>query len=470
MNHSFWNLPVMHSRNKSEKIGGAEKVLGYFVGPCFVYMVYTGVAGTYLTQFYTDVLGIGGIFLTMMPLLSKLMSSIISLLIGRIIDKTRTVQGKARPWIFFSGFLVTLCGFLLYAVPKASYAVQIAWVVVSYNLFFSLAFSTYSLSHSLMVPLSTRNTKDRDNLAMLTSMGTSMIPGMLSTIIMPLLIRNVIGVGDSARGAWLTVIGCLSCVAIPAALLEYWFTRERITEENAASPKAPTASFQMQVKACFHDRYWVMVILFTLILHICNGLSSNTMLYYCNWVLASSVQEGASKQILVNMIGQGPLGIGIFALWPLVRKFGKRSVTIVGFLIAAAGALAVFLSGSNLTMVLICLMIKSIGSLPMYVMSAYMAEVIDHVEVQNGFRTDGFTASVISIITTVATGLSQTLLLAGIHAFGYLSPTSTAEVLVQPAAMRHFFSWSFVGVSVFGYLICAVIMMFYRIGRAPKNS
>ena len=38
MNHSFWNLPVMHSRNKSEKIGGAEKVLGYFVGPCFVYM------------------------------------------------------------------------------------------------------------------------------------------------------------------------------------------------------------------------------------------------------------------------------------------------------------------------------------------------------------------------------------------------------------------------------------------------
>ena len=81
MNHSFWNLPVMHSRNKSEKIGGAEKVLGYFVGPCFVYMVYTGVAGTYLTQFYTDVLGIGGIFLTMMPLLSKLMSSIISLLI-----------------------------------------------------------------------------------------------------------------------------------------------------------------------------------------------------------------------------------------------------------------------------------------------------------------------------------------------------------------------------------------------------
>jgi len=35
--------------------------------------------------------------------------------------------------------MLAVCGFLLYAVPRASYAIQIAWVVVSYNLFFSLA-------------------------------------------------------------------------------------------------------------------------------------------------------------------------------------------------------------------------------------------------------------------------------------------------------------------------------------------
>ena len=40
----------------------SEKIWGYFTGPCFVYMAYYAIAGTYLTQFYTDVLGIGGIF------------------------------------------------------------------------------------------------------------------------------------------------------------------------------------------------------------------------------------------------------------------------------------------------------------------------------------------------------------------------------------------------------------------------
>ena len=111
----------------SEDVTKSERVLGYFVGPCLAYMVYNGLAGTYLTQFYTDVLGIAGAILTWMPLISKIISSMMGLLIGRIIDKTRTAQGKARPWILLSGVLLSVCGFLLYAVPRASYPVQIAW-------------------------------------------------------------------------------------------------------------------------------------------------------------------------------------------------------------------------------------------------------------------------------------------------------------------------------------------------------
>lgn len=89
-------------------------------------------------------------------------------------------------------------------MPKAGYTVQIVWVIFSYNLFFALAFTIYNMSHTLMVPLSTRNTKQRDTLALLTSTGTNMIPGMLVTIIMPLLISSF-GVGENARGTWLTM-------------------------------------------------------------------------------------------------------------------------------------------------------------------------------------------------------------------------------------------------------------------------
>lgn len=461
MKRDIFSSRLLSSRIHTEDAQKSEQILGYFLGPCLVYMVYTGIAGTYLTQFYTDVLGLAGGFLTLMPLLSKIFSGIVSFVIGGMIDRTRTSQGKARPWILGSGILLTVCGILLYAVPRASYEIQIAWVIISYNLFFSLAFSTYSLSHSLMVPLSTRNTKQRDTLAMLTSTGTSMIPGMLATIIMPLLVSRI-GVGADAQGSWITVMGLLSVLAIPATLIEYYFTLERVTAESGSSPKE-TVSFKKQIAACFKDKYWVMIVVFTLILSLCGGLSTNSMLYYCNWVLGDSVESGATKQILVNMIGQAPMGFGVVILWPLVRKFGKRKVTMVGFAIAAIGSLLVLLGGDNMPVVLISLFVKSTGAVPSYVMASLLAEALDHVEWKNGFRADGFSASVNSIIQTVVMGLAQTLLLGGINLFGYIAPESTAQVITQPEGVRSFFGWCFAGIPMIGYAVCAVIMFFYNV-------
>lgn len=457
----LFSSPLLDSRVRGENTTRAEQIFGYFLGPCLVYMAYTALAGTYLTQFYTDVLGLAGGLLVWMPLISKLLAGVAGILIGRLIDRTRTRQGKARPWIFLSGMLLFVCGILLYAVPRASYRVQIAWVVVSYNLFFSLAFSVYSLSHSLMVPLSTRDTKQRDSLAMLTSTGTAMLPGMLSTIIMPLLVRQI-GVGDGARGAWLTVMSCLSALAIPATLLEYYFTLERVSDRT---DDVPVASFGKQISFCFRDRYWVLVMVFTLLLHLCSNMSTSSMLYYCNWVLGNSVSSGAGKQIAVNMIGQLPMGAGVFLLWPLVRKFGKRKVTVVGFFLAALGSLGVLLSGNRMTMVLGCLIVKSFGSLPTYVMTAYLAEALDHIEWKNDCRAGGFSASVQSIIFMAVMGLSQTILLAGINRFGYITPDSTVQVIAQPAAMQNFFRFCFAGMPMLGYTICAVMILFYGLEK-----
>ncbi|UYJ33564.1 MAG: MFS transporter [Oscillospiraceae bacterium] len=461
------------SKIKSANTQNSERWLGYFFGPCLLYMCYYGIASTYLTQFYTDVLGITGMFLTLMPVISKIVDAATNIVMGRIIDNTRTRQGKARPWVLISGVLIAVTGILLYTVPKASYTVKIIWIVVSYNLFFALAFTIYNMSHSLMVPLSTRNTKQRDTLALLNSTGTTMIPGMLVTIVMPLMIR-AFGVGADSQGTWITMMSILSVLAIPATLLEYYFTKERVTEDAAPIGKGAEEnkiSFAQQMKACLNDPYWLIVMGFWLTYQIFNGLSTNGMIYYCNWVLGNSVDSGAAKQVLVNMIGQAPLGIGLVLLWPLVRKFGKRYVMMFGFGIAAIGSLIVLLGGSNMGIVLSGLVIKSIGALPSYVMAAQLAEALDHIEWKNGYRADGFSASVYSIIITVAAGAAQTILLAGISGLGYITPTSAADVITQPAALQTFFKWCFVGVPMIGYLIGSLLMIRFDVEeKMPQIS
>lgn len=469
--------PLFDSKIKSANTEGKEKVWGYFVGPMFMCMAYYGIAGTYLTQFYTDVLGLSGVVLTMMPVFSKIFDAITNIIMGRIIDKTKTRQGKARPWILISGVLIMLTGIMLYNVPRASQSVQLVWIVISYNLFFAFAYTIYNMSHTLMVPLATRNTRQRDSLAMLTSTGTSMIPGMLVTIIMPILVAKM-GVGLSAQGNWAKVMSIISIFALPAVLVEYYFTKERVTEENISDDGENTmqiAAMKDQIKACVTNKYFWMVMAFWAIFQLTQNLQTNVMLYFCNWVLGSSVTQGATNQILVNVVGQAPLGFGIFILWPLIHKFGKRWVTQIGFVIAAVGCLIIFLNPHSLGTVLGGCVLKSFGMLPTYAMAAFLAEAMDHIEWKNHYRADGFIASMNTIIITISAGIAQTLILGGLNASGYISPASigaTSDTIInQPASTQSFIIWMFVGVEMIGYLIISLIFTFYDLeAKIPQIS
>ncbi len=466
---SLLDAPIFDSRIKSANTTKAESWLGYFTGPALMFIVYICLGGSYLNQFYTDVLGLSGVFLTWMPAISKAVDAITNIIMGRIIDKTRTRHGKARPYLLLGGPLIILSAFLLYAVPKANPTVQMVWIVVSYNLFFAFAFTIYNMSHTLMVPLSTRNTKQRDTLALLTNAGVNMVPGFLVTIVMPIMI-NAFGVGKDSQGTWIAMMSVLSCFALPACLLEYYFTKERVTEDAMAAgkdPKEDVVAFKEQVKACFGNKYWRLIMGYALIWQLSTVLSTQSMLYYCNWVLARSVDGGTGLQVLVNVIGQAPLGIGIIILWPLVGKFGKRRVTAIGLVIAvvgcALGLLFSFAAEVNFTLILLALIIKSIGTVPTYVMAAQIAESLDHIEYSNKFRADGCSASIYSVIITVCTGIASSILLGGISALGYQAPVSNVQEIVQNDGVRNFFTFCFFGTPLISAAVSAVIMLLYKV-------
>lgn len=115
---------------------------------------------------------------------------------------------------------------------------------------------------------------------------------------------------------------------------------------------------------------------FTLVYNLFNILQTNSMVYYANWVLSDSVAGGTALQTLINAIDQAPLGLGIFLLWPLVHKFGKRRVMMVGFIIGALGCLGIMMNSrpESFGIVLGLLLIRSFGAIPTYTMAAQLAE------------------------------------------------------------------------------------------------
>ncbi len=194
------NGKLFKSRVTSKNVTSSEKWMGYLLGPCGALLL-NAVLATYLNVYYTDVLNLTGVwdgmFLMVFPIASKFFDAITNVIMGYMIDRTHTKQGKARPWLLLSAPLLAVTGILLFTVPSGNETVQVWWVMISYNLFYSFAYTIYNMSHNLMVPLSTRNTMQRGGLSVFNQIATIMISGILVAMLFPMLIMPLIGVDGS---------------------------------------------------------------------------------------------------------------------------------------------------------------------------------------------------------------------------------------------------------------------------------
>ena len=465
MKLNFIEKRLFRTRIKNEQVEGKEKWLGYLVGPAGALLL-NAVLASYLNVYYTDVLKLttvwGGMFLMIFPIVSKVIDAITNIIMGQIIDRTRTSQGKARPYLLISAPLLAITGILLFTVPKASTNVQVIWIMLSYNLFYSFAYTMYYMSHSLMVPLSTRNTIQRGSLSVFSNVSGVMITGIIVALIFPMVILPIIGANQSA---WIGLMCIISILALPLTLIEYYFTRERITEERA-NEEIEVIPLSKQLKAVFCDREWIIFMSFFLIYTVGSLLKNVALVYYCNYVLGT-YNDGIT-QTLVSAIGGIPMGIGIFAVWPLAKKFGKRNTTIAGFVFYAIGGALCVLFPRNMIMVLIGQFIKNIGGLPVaYVMLALFADVLDHIEWKYDFRCDGISTSIQTIIVTCSTGVVSGVFNFLLAKTGYVAPvfdeiTKVTTGFAQPLACQNAITFSFVGFEVITAIASIILLCMFK--------
>ena len=458
---------VFNSRVASTDVGRCEKWLGYLIGPAGALLL-NAVLATYLNVYYTDVLKLthvwGGAFLVVFPIISKIIDAVTNVVMGYIIDRTHTSQGKARPWLLLSAPLLAVTGVLLFTVPAASETVQVIWVMVSYNLFYSFAYTIFNMSHNLMVPLSTRNTTQRGGLSVFNQIATIMMSGILVALVFPMVIMPKIGV-DKAK--WITLMSVLSILTLPLTLLEYYFTKERVTLEEQDMEGVQQIAFAKQLKTIFTDKYMLLIYAYFLIYTMGSSIKNLSLVYFCNYVLGS-YNDGVT-QTMLSVIGGIPMGLGIFAVWPLAKKFGKRNVTLAGFILYAIGGVVCWMFPTHMTLMLVGQFIKNIGGLPCaYVFMALFADVLDHLEWKTGFRADGVAMSVYNIIAVAMVGICTGVFNGLLGSAGYVAPEIINGVTVaaaQTETVKGVITFGFVGLEVFTGIILAVLLVFLNVEK-----
>ena len=471
----FFNNPVMRSKIKAPNVKlFPEAGLGYLLGPLLA-LISNGIINVWLVQYWDKVLGMGEwapLFETLLPIFSSIFIVAGNLLVGKLLERKPTLAGKARPLILLGMPVILVSFLLLFLFPSHSpegindidFGTSIL-VAIGYNLYYALAWPLYYTSHSALVNLSTRDGKSRGLLAtciMAAQLAAAGVSGMFGGALVDLLnllpkynytetyikaheltadftndfleVKNLVIEQDytievtreMANQKWFVLMIVMIVTLIAGCIIEYFFTRERITEEEVriqeeakGDKEVKKVSMGEQAKICLHDKYWWIIIVFFFLYQFGGMMKNNDMSFY-----SQAMTGGNTLSSLINTVGAIPTAAGMAIVWPIAAKIGKsKTIAFGGFLALLGGAIAFIgligslqgnvlfeLLGTKLStsglLAVVSFIVKALGTAPaMYIALAVMALVLDHQEAVYGKRTDGFTMAVYGSIMVAMSGL-----------------------------------------------------------------
>lgn len=428
------------SRIKSANTTKKEMWLGYVLG-VWGMMMTSSIVNSYFNQYLTDVLGFDSskglwiaTFMVLFPVLSKLLDAVTNLVMAKIIDSTSCKQGKVRPWLLISAPVVAICVILLFWMPFSQPIHQAIWVVVAFNLYYSVAYTMWNMAKELTPAVSTRNVNQRKNLSLAAQIVGSVGTGLVS-ILFPTVLAIVCRVTSTTAQGYLLSMSIMACIAVATTFVQYFYTRERVTEERrnqrgvrekdvAKLRVHKEASMWEQAKACLKSKYWILLIIIVLVFNICGNLRNISLIYYSGWVVNGNAYGNvAAIQAKFQMIALSPMGPGILLMLPLTKKFGRTKTIWTTSVLTILGSVVAFLSVGKGTMIYAGTALAAIGNISFtYMIMTFMGDVIDQVEWRTEVRTDGLTGGMISAVMMFAVGIAQGLFNLGLMITRYAQP------------------------------------------------
>ena len=440
----IWSSPLLRSQVSSPSVKPPEMLFGYLIGP-FGALLSSGIFTSQLQNYLTNVLKLDLAFLTALQLFSTILIVVANLAVGQLIERTHTTAGKARPWILLSTLTLSVSSVLMFIVPFESQTARMVWIAIAYNAYYAVGFPIYNTANSTLVPVSTRDSRQRSTLASLANIASLGVMGM-GSMAFPMLVSMAL---KEDQNLWFAAMLAVAVFTALTILLQFRFTRERVAEERAGQTEGgmASASIAQQLKAVTGEKMWWLGILFYIGFQWSGAMKNGSMTFFCQWVLDNSLftsldmvenlgDAWGMSQSLLAVLGAIPMALAATVVVPLANKFGKRLTAFAGMVMGVVGGVTAGLGGSQIIPVAIGVALKCLGSAPAcYLILAMLADVIDHIEYTSHIRTDGLTMSVYSALMVADTPICNAIFSGILGACGYDQNADTAlNILGQSAS------------------------------------
>lgn len=389
------------------------------------YMLLYYWVNAFMTIYYTDVIGVKISMVAMLTLVVRVFDAVNDPLIGSLADRTKTKNGRYKPWIRYGGAaLAIMIVFMFSANPDWPYRIKVGWMWTTY-LLVTIASTCCYMPYMAMNGVLSSDSGERNKLSslrqVLVNIGGQAAAMMAVPLIM--LFAPVSSGAQAAKGYSRAVLLC-AVIFVPLA----FYTSHQCKEVVTQIKEGKKVSLKLQMACFFKNKYAVLLQVGFLMFGLSQYGRMSILVYYFQYVAKDLRLNTVSGVVtLIACL----LGCGFFSDYLYRKTNNKGKAMVIGF--AAYGILTIpmyFLPASSFVFWFFLFFSQTAVAAAAGISYGMLGDVVDYGEYRTGIRADGFIAAFISFGQKAGAAIGPALLLLFINHLGYVPNAATQNPAV----------------------------------------
>lgn len=403
-------ISLATKHNDPDKTLGWGERIGYASG-AFGWNMVNGIIGTFLTVYFTNVAMLDAAVISTIIAVSKLFDGVSDLVVGRMVDNTKSKMGKARPWLMRMCIPFAVATILLFFVPQGfPSALKYVYVFIMYNLVNAVCLTSIQVPYYSMISLLTRNSYERGFLGNIQQIFQTLGNVFVNAVFTIMLVKF----SSSAetyftQQAFTVTITILCAIMVIVCMITAFSTKERVSDnpdaDKAGEAEEEKVPVMTAIKALLSNKYWVMMffamlcIFFVIIFYSIGGV------YYAIYIFGDMGQISWMN----NAISIAQFAI-MFATPFFMKKFGKRPIYTAGMLCLTLGFLGFGFVDFSKPLMIACNVLKGLGlGMSGGMAMGMVADAILYGQLKTGINAVGMGNAGTSAAQKLGLGLGQAI-------------------------------------------------------------
>lgn len=401
--------------------------IGYGCGEAGSTLSWTLVS-SYLTLFYTDVVGFPTVVISIIMLVARIWQAICDPIFGAVAENTRTKWGRYRPYILYGAPVLALFNCLTFLNMDIPSGAKTLFCTLTY-IICCTAYSVVNGAVGCVVNSMTSINAERVSANAVRGVVSSLVGMVVNAVTMPLILFFGNGDKASSHGFFMTAL-IFSLCSLPFFFFCFLASKEVISggTKKEGKKENPVVMIAKSFAGAFKDRNvaWLMVAMIIYLTALFGRIS--IMVYYFSYVTGDPMGMASFGTAMTA----GMLVVNFYTPF-LLNKFDKKYVAVLSCILQSACCIAFFFMGqAKVASIIIAVVGFIYGATNMVSMVSVSlcGELIDDNWLRTGVRSDGVIVTAISFSTKLANAIGSALGIAVLGAVGFVAKAQMSAAVI----------------------------------------